>query len=147
MLHSFFRPPLVALLSGLALLTATAATAQEAEGRRAEILKGYQEAAQKENASFTGFDRERGRQFYSMTHGDPNREVPSCQTCHGPDPKVNGQTRAGKSIEPMAVSAAPQRFVDSEKVEKWFGRNCSSVLKRDCTAQEKGDFITYLMSQ
>jgi len=47
----------------------------------------------------------------------------------------------------MAVSANPQRFTDMEKVEKWFGRNCNSVLGRDCTPQEKGDVATWLIAQ
>ena len=55
-------------------------------------------------------------------------------------------TRAGKTIEPMAVSASPSRFTDIAKTEKWFGRNCKTVLGRACSAQEKGDFITYLSS-
>jgi hypothetical protein len=32
-------------------------------------------------------------------------------------------------------------------VEKWFTRTCQDVLGRACTAQEKGDFITYMMGQ
>jgi len=49
----------------------------------------------------------------------------------------------------MAPSANPQRFADAAdaaKVEKWFKRNCADVLKRACTAQEKGDFMAYLLS-
>jgi hypothetical protein len=47
----------------------------------------------------------------------------------------------------MAVSMTPDRFTDPEKVAKWFSRNCNGVLGRDCTAVEKGDFITYLSSK
>ena len=50
----------------------------------------------------------------------------------------------GKAIAPMAVSLSPDRFTDPDKVEKWFLRNCNTVLGRECTAQEKGDIITYL---
>jgi len=31
-------------------------------------------------------------------------------------------------------------------VAKWFRRNCKTVLGRECTAQEKGDILTYLSS-
>jgi hypothetical protein len=55
-----------------------------------------------------------------------------------------GQTRAGKAIEPMAVSANPKRFTDPAKVTKWFLRNCGTVLGRECTAVEKGNVLTYL---
>jgi hypothetical protein len=46
----------------------------------------------------------------------------------------------------MAPSANPQRFTDAAKVEKWFKRNCNDVLRRSCTAEEKGDFIAYMLS-
>ena len=55
-----------------------------------------------------------------------------------------GQTRAGKPIDPMAVSANLNRFTDPAKVDKWLRRNCDTVLGRTCTAKEKGDVITYL---
>ena len=38
------------------------------------------------------------------------------------------------------------RFTDSAFVEKWFGRNCDSVLGRACTAAEKADVIAWLSS-
>ena len=37
-------------------------------------------------------------------------------------------------------------FSDAAKVEKWFKRNCGDVLNRACTALEKGDFLTYVLS-
>jgi hypothetical protein len=70
----------------------------------------------------------------------------SCSTCHTNDPRSQGKTRANKVIEAMAPSVNPQRLTDAAKVEKWFGRNCKDVLERSCTAQEKGDYIQYLLS-
>jgi hypothetical protein len=46
----------------------------------------------------------------------------------------------------MALSVTPTRFSDRDKAEKWFARNCDSVLGRACTAGEKADFIAYLTS-
>ena len=51
-----------------------------------------------------------------------------------------GQTRAGKAIDPMAVSATPTRFSDFAKTEKWFTRNCKTVLGRECTRPGKRRF-------
>ncbi|PTE19414.1 nitrate reductase, partial [Cereibacter changlensis JA139] len=68
-------------------------------------------------------------------------------TCHTSDVTQPGQTRTGKAIDPLALSATPSRFTDAAKVEKWFGRNCNSVLGRDCTAGEKADVLTWLASQ
>lgn len=49
--------------------------------------------------------------------------------------------------EPMAISANPKRFTDMTEVEKWFDRNCNSVLGRACTPQEQGDVAAWLISQ
>jgi len=50
-------------------------------------------------------------------------------------------------IDPMALSVNPERYTDPDKIEKWFLRNCKWTLGRECTAQEKGDVLTYLGSQ
>jgi len=49
-------------------------------------------------------------------------------------------------IQPLAPAANPQRFTDVAQVEKWFKRNCGDVLKRECTAQEKGDILAWLVT-
>lgn len=61
-------------------------------------------------------------------------------------PRQPGKTPAFRSIEPLAPAVTPTRFTDSKKVEKWFRRNCDDVLKRECTAQEKGDFISWIVT-
>ena len=111
-----------------------------------ELLKQYETQAKQENAAFAGFSAERGANFYKAekTHSDGKKV--SCSTCHTSEPRNQGKTRANKVIEPMATIANPQRFKDSAKVEKWFGRNCKDVLERACTAQEKGDYIQHLIS-
>lgn len=69
----------------------------------------------------------------------------SCATCHGSDPAQPGKhQKTGKPIEPMALHANPERFTDAAKTEKWFLRNCRWTLGRECSAQEKGDVITWL---
>ena len=52
-----------------------------------------------------------------------------------------------RPIEPMAVSVTPDRYTDPKKVAKWFRRNCKSVLGRECATLEKGDFLTFMISQ
>ena len=42
--------------------------------------------------------------------------------------------------------ANPDRFSDAATTEKWFRRNCNDVLGRECTPQEKGDVLTWLLS-
>lgn len=89
---------------------------------------------------------ENGRALFLSTHDGGKVETPSCTTCHTADPRKNGQARTGKTIDPLAPSANPDRFTDTGFVEKWFGRNCNSVLGRDCSAQEKADILSWLSS-
>jgi cytochrome c553 len=106
------------------------------------IQDSYRSAAKQENAAFVDFSAIRGEAFYKAKTADA-----SCATCHGDAPKVHGKHSAtGKDILPLAPSANAERFTDAAKVEKWFKRNCNDVLKRACTANEKGDFIAYVLS-
>ncbi|WP_135079901.1 DUF1924 domain-containing protein [Terasakiella sp. SH-1] len=111
------------------------------------LLDGYATQAKQEQADFSGFSAKRGQRFFQARHGTGKAETPSCTSCHGNDAKQSGQTRAGKVIAPLASSLSPERYTDPHKVEKWFRRNCNSVLGRACTALEKGDFITFMKTQ
>jgi hypothetical protein len=51
-----------------------------------------------------------------------------------------------KPIRPLAPAANAERFTNQDKIDKWFKRNCNDVVKRACTAQEKGDVLAYLMT-
>jgi len=123
--------------AALALFAAVVA----ANTQRDAIVAGY--AAQ---AGVSSFSADAGRALFMSQNTGGKAATPSCSTCHTTDPTAQGRTRVGKVIEPMAVSRSPDRFTDAEKVEKWFGRNCRSVLGRECTPQEKGDYITFMMS-
>jgi hypothetical protein len=106
------------------------------------VLDGYRATAKQESAAFKEFSAARGETFYRAKTGDT-----ACESCHGASPKDHGKhSTTGKDILPMAPSTNPERFTDAAKVEKWFKRNCNDVLKRACTANEKGDFVTYLTS-
>jgi hypothetical protein len=111
------------------------------------VLDFYASAAKASDPGFSGFSAERGERLFRTNFSTGKPDTPSCTTCHTTDPRKTGQTRAGKDIEPMAASASPKRYADQAKTEKWFGRNCNNVLGRDCTATEKGDFITFMLTQ
>lgn len=139
--------PTPILLGALALFAAAAALATDPSGARQAILSDLEAQAQAADPDFAGFDSGRGRTLFEADWGLGKPDTPSCTSCHGPDPRGPGQTRAGKAIEPLAVSATPTRFTDPDEVAKWFFRNCRSVLGRECTAQEQGDFITWMARQ
>ena len=106
------------------------------------ILESYRAIALQESPGFKDFSATRGETFYKAKTAGV-----ACATCHGISPKDEGKhATTGKAILPMAPSTNPQRFTDAAKVEKWFKRNCNDVLKRSCTAEEKGDFIAYMLS-
>ena len=102
----------------------------------AELLKGYEAQSGKASPA-------RGEQFFNAKHG----KEWSCASCHENPP--NHDTKhvvTGKVIKPLAPAANPTRFTDDAKVEKWFKRNCNDVLGRECTAQEKADVLSWLMT-
>ncbi len=131
---------LMLVLCAAFLLVGMASAAQKA------VLDRYAATAKTTDAGFTGFSAERGRAFF-LAQQNINPETPSCSSCHTSNPRNAGETRAGQRIDPMAVSVTPDRFTDPAKVEKWFRRNCDTVLKRECTPIEKGDFIAFMSSQ
>ncbi|MEJ2623488.1 MAG: DUF1924 domain-containing protein [Pseudolabrys sp.] len=133
------KPKTISIALGALALAATAAVA--ASPARRAILDGY---AAKAGAPPSVA---RGKAFFLGTHSGGKPDISSCTSCHTRDPHKAGRTRAGKSIEPMAVSVTPSRFTDAAKVEKWFGRNCKTVLGRACTAAEKADFIAFMAGQ
>lgn len=104
------------------------------------VLNGYRA----EGAS--AFDGQRGEQMWTKTYMQEKLGKPvSCASCHTADLTRPGEhIRTGKVIEPLAVRANPERLTDPEKIEKWFTRNCKWTMGRECTAQEKGDFLLYI---
>ena len=106
------------------------------------VQDAYRAEAKQESPAFKDFSAANGQTFYNARSGDL-----SCSSCHTESPKAQGKhAKTGKSIAPLAPAVNPERFADAAKVEKWFKRNCNDVLKRACTAQEKGDFMAYVLS-
>lgn len=109
----------------------------------AELRDAYALEAKRENPAFTALSADRGRQFFSATHGKDW----SCATCHTANPAAAGKHAAtGKAIAPLAPSANAERFTDAARADKWFRRNCNDVAGRACTAQEKGDILAWLLA-
>lgn len=131
---------IIVLLFLLSPLPASAAA-------RDDLLARYADEARASDGGFTSFSAARGEKLYRERHTGGKPDTPSCTSCHGDNPREPGQTLTGKSIDPVAVSTSPTRYTDPAKVEKWFRRNCREVLGRECTATEKGDWITWMIKQ
>ncbi|MYZ49381.1 DUF1924 domain-containing protein [Propylenella binzhouense] len=128
------------------LFAVAAATGPAAAGPAQQAILDHYAAEAKAAGAPSAFSAARGEAFFRAKHG-VSAESPSCSACHTADPRNPGRTRAGKPIEPMAVSAVPTRFTDLAEVEKWFRRNCNTVLGRACTPAEKGDFVAFMASR
>ena len=119
----------------LCMVAALAATAPAQAAPPGELAAGYTAQAGAPASAA------RGQQFFTGTHG---REW-SCASCHGNPPTQPGKhASTGKAIGALAPAFNPQRFTDPAKVEKWFRRNCSDVVGRECTAAEKADVLAWL---
>jgi hypothetical protein len=121
----------------LAALTAACLGQSSSAATPAEVLGAYR--------AQTGAEPQptKGQQFFTMKHG---REW-SCASCHGAVPIQSGKhASTGKPIAAMAPAFNPDRFTDAAKTEKWFRRNCNDVTGRECTAAEKADVLSWLLT-
>ena len=127
-----------ATLGTIVMILSTATLA----GPREDLLAQYAAAAKT-----TGFSAARGQVLHTQNFSGGKPDTPSCTTCHGKDTRGAGRAPTGKAIEPVAVSVTPTRYTDPAKVEKWFKRNCIEVMGRECTPQEKGDWLAFVIGQ
>ena len=106
------------------------------------IQDSYRAQAKLDNPAFKDFSVAAGQKLYATKVGEF-----ACASCHTDSPLAAGKhAKTNKDILPLSPSANPKRFTDVATVEKWFKRNCNDVLSRACTAQEKGNFMAYVLS-
>ena len=130
--------PRVLFLAGAALCTAAAQA--DTVG---DLLRQYESQGASRFAAATA------ESMWTKTFPDAKTgEQRKCSLCHTEDLKRTGKHAVtGKMIEPLAPSANPKRLTDAEHVEKWFSRNCKWTLGRECTPQEKGDFLVMIRTK
>ena len=133
----------IVLLAALSVASfpvfADTATAQKLADRYTAFAKNIDPASK-------GASAEDGKAFYNRQITIKGKQV-ACASCHTANPADTGKNIVtNKPIKPLAPSANPDRFADVDKVEKNFEKHCLDIIARDCTAQEKANFITYLIS-
>ncbi|MFC3674099.1 DUF1924 domain-containing protein [Ferrovibrio xuzhouensis] len=139
-------PVLAAVVAAAMLVPPPVALA--ADAGRAAILSDYAAQARAADPGFAGFAAARGEVLFRGSRSGGDARTPSCTSCHTADPRQPGRNaKTGRPIAPAAVSAEPQRYTDPALVEKHFQRDCKSVMGRPCTAQESGDYITFMTGQ
>ena len=88
------------------------------------------------------------RQWVQAVVDRKTGEERRCSSCHTENLKSSGKhATTGKVIDPLAPSVNPKRLTDVEHIEKWFTRNCKWTLGRECTSQEKGNFLVMIRSK
>ena len=123
----------------LALFAAAGLVSAVQAATPAELLAGY--VAQAGAAA----SPERGQQFFTANR--KNALNLTCASCHGATPTGTGRhDLTDKRIAPLAPAFNKERFTDAKKTDGWFKTNCQDVLGRDCTAQEKADVMSWLIS-
>lgn len=92
------------------------------------------------------FDAGRGEALWNKAFENPaNAAKRSCATCHDSAlDRVGRHVETGKIIDPMHPAVTLNRLSDARKIEKWFLRNCTWTFGRECTPQEKGDFLMFI---
>ena len=113
-----------------------------AQANPAELLEEYQQAGA------GPFSASAGEEAWNREYPQEDGSSRSFRTCHGKDLKLAGEhIKTGKHIDPLAPSVNSKRLTDISHVRKWLRRNCSWTLGRECTPQEKGDFIQFISQQ
>lgn len=127
------RSPLILAAALAAMLTpATAADTPES------LLAGYVKQAGAPASV------ERGQKFFNTNFG---KDYNGCAQCHGAVPTKDGKDLLmDKKIGPLAPAFNKQRFTEKAKVEMAFQMNCRDVVGRACTAGEKADVLSWLLT-
>lgn len=69
----------------------------------------------------------------------------SCASCHGDNLSQTGShVKTNKLIKPLSPKANSKRLTKVRKINKWLKRNCKFTYKRECTAEEKINFIEFI---
>lgn len=94
-------------------------------------------------------DAQQGRDMWSRKFPAQGEYASrSCASCHTENLTLSGKhIRTGKAIKPMSPAVNPERLSSAKNIEKWFRRNCKWTLGRECSPQEKANFLAFISNQ
>ena len=133
----------------LAALLGFAAFSAQADVANAEKLaKKYTTIAKTANPDFAGTSVADGKLFFNRKIKSVSGKEMACASCHTANPADAGKNVAtGKAIAPLSPVVNAKRFNDVDKVESKFTQHCNEIIGSDCTAAEKANYITYLLTE
>lgn len=133
----------LALLVALGLASFSV-MADSASGQK--LADKYAAIAKNIDPESKGLSADAGKAFFNRELTIRGKQI-ACASCHTTNPANPGKHIVTKKpIKPLAPSANPERFTDVAKVEKNFEKHCLEIIGRDCTAQEKGNYIAYMLT-
>lgn len=131
------KNPRIVLSLGAAMVYAAVLSSFVQAATPAQLLAGYSAQAGSPPSPA------RGRALFTASHG----KEWSCSTCHGAAPTQPGKhATTGKAIGALAPAFNAERFSDVATSDKWFRRNCNDVMGRECSATEKADVLSWLLT-
>jgi len=132
----------------VALLGLTAFSAQASVANAKKLVIIYHTQAIAENKDFSGPSAEEGKIFFNNKVKAANGKETACASCHTANPADNGKNiSTGKAIQPLSPVVNAKRFADFEKVEAKFTQHCVDILGQDCTAAQKANYISYVLTE
>lgn len=134
------------VLAALLGLSAISAQASVANAKKLVII--YHTQAIAENKDFPGPSAEEGKVFFNNKVKAANGKETACASCHTANPADNGKNiETGKTIKPLSPVVNEKRFADFDKVEAKFTQHCVDILGADCTAAQKANYISYVLTE
>lgn len=129
----------------LALLSLVSFSAYAGVPQAVQAVRIYQLFAKTQNPNVV-ISAEAGKAFYNKKILVEGKEI-ACADCHTQNPADKGKNiRTGMSIQPMAPAVNQKRFENLNESEKAFTKHCQDLYKKNCTPEEKGNFVKYLLS-
>ncbi|MGZ8257961.1 MAG: DUF1924 domain-containing protein [Methylotenera sp.] len=131
-----------------ALLGFTAYSAQADVANAEKLAHKYSVIAKSVNPDYAGPSAADGKFFFNRKIKLANGKEMACASCHTSNPADEGKhIVTGKAIRPLSPVVNFKRFADIDKVEEQFTLHCNDIIGSDCTAAEKANYITYLLTE
>jgi len=132
----------------LALLGLTAITAQASVSNAEKLVLIYNTQAKGANPAYAGASAEEGKIFFNNKVKTKSGKEMACASCHTANPADSGKhALTRKTIKPLSPAVNAKRFADFEKVEAKFTQHCVEIIGNDCTAAEKANYISYVLTE
>lgn len=132
----------------LALLSLSAASANANVANAEKLVSIYSAIAKHDNPEYAGPTVAEGKFFFNRKVKLGNAKEMACASCHTTNPADEGKhIVTGKAIRPLSPVVNAKRFDDFDKVQGKFTQHCKDIIGSDCTAAEKANYITYVLTE